>query len=242
MNNYGKSGDDALECLARINANQTFFGHVPVQDWGITYGVIAMQDNDGPLFAADRETYRENFKKIAEAIRAMGATPILGTEHDWSENYYGLMALAEEEGYLFMDWGKTANAMGRFTPFWQGGHPATRTHWLWTYGMKPYLDALPRLQIIFMLPHELEMQPDVIEHTAGDDGDGQKRDRLPIIIDPTVQVHGGEDHHNDKDRNQLFLLSSGLVITNGLDQQIPEQNNADIKTGEGQRASEEPVA
>ncbi len=144
MYNYGKSGDDALECLARINANQTFFGHVPVQNWGLTYGVIAMQDNDGALFAADPETYRENFKKIAEAIRAMGAIPILGTEHDWTENYYGLMALAEEEGYLFMDWGKTANAMGRFNPFWHNGHPATRTHWLWTYGMKPYLDTLPR--------------------------------------------------------------------------------------------------
>ncbi len=144
MYNYGKSGDDALETLARINANQTFFGHVPVQDWGLTYGVIAMQDNDGALFAADRETYRENFKKIAEAIRAMGAEPILGTEHDWAENYYGLMALAEEEGYLFMDWGRTASAMGRFTPFWQSGHPATRTAWLWSNGMKPYLDTLPR--------------------------------------------------------------------------------------------------
>ena len=144
MYNYGKSGDDALETLARINANQTFFGHVPVQDWGLTYGVIAMQDNDGALFAADRETYRENFKKIAEAIRAMGATPILSTEHDWAENYYGLMALAQEEGYLFMDWGRTATAMGRFTPFWQNGHPATRTHWLWSNGMKPYLDTLPR--------------------------------------------------------------------------------------------------
>ena len=104
------------------------------------------------------------------------------------------------------------------------------------------LDALPGLQVVLMLPRKLQMQPDVIEHTAGDDGDGQKRDRLPIIIDPAVQVHGGEDHHNGKDWNQLFLISSGLVITNGLDQQIPEQNNADIKTGEGQRASEEPVA
>lgn len=43
-----------------------------------------------------------------------------------------------------MDWGRTATAMGRFTPFWQNGHPATRTHWLWSNGMKPYLDTLPR--------------------------------------------------------------------------------------------------
>lgn len=142
--NYGHSGDDALETLARINANEAWLGKIPVQDLGLTYGVIAMQDNDGALFAADRETYRENFKKLAEAIRAMGAIPILGTEHDSTENYYGLMALAQEEGYLFMNWGRMASSMGLFAPFWHNSHPATRTHWLWTYGMKPYLDTLPR--------------------------------------------------------------------------------------------------
>lgn len=144
MYNYGKSGDDALECLARINANQSFLGDVPIQDYGLTYGVIAMQDNDGALFAADHSTYYHNFKKIAEAIRAMGATPILGSEHDVTLNYYGLMALAQEEGYLFMDWGKLASQMGKFTPMWHNGHPATRTAWLWTYGMLPYIENLPR--------------------------------------------------------------------------------------------------
>ena len=144
MYNYGKSGDDALECLARINDNQSFFGDVPVQDYGLTYGVIAMQDNDGALYAADYSTYYQNFKKIAEAIRAMGATPILGSEHDITTNYYGLMALAQEEGYMFMDWGKLASQLGKFTPMWHNGHPATRTAWLWTYGMLPYIENLPR--------------------------------------------------------------------------------------------------
>lgn len=142
--NYGKSGDDVLETLARVNANETFLGSVPVQSWGLTYGVIAMSTNDWGLFSANRETYRENVKKLAEAIRAMGAIPILGTEHDHAEYYYGLMALAQEEGYLFMNWTKSALTQDKFKPFWQNAHPATRTHWLWTYGMKPYLDSLPR--------------------------------------------------------------------------------------------------
>lgn len=144
--NFGHSGDDALECLGRINRNETWLGVVPVQNWGLTYGVIAMQDNDGALFAASTDTYFENFKKLAEAIEAMGATPILGTEHDYNNNYYGLSRLANERGYMFMKWGRIATALFRsiFPPFWYNGHPATRTHWLWTYGMKQYLDTLPR--------------------------------------------------------------------------------------------------
>lgn len=144
--NFGHSGDDALECLARINRNETWLGVVPVQNWGLTYGVIAMQDNDGALFAASTDTYFENFKKLAEAIEAMGATPILGTEHDYNNNYYGLSRLANERGYMFMKWGRIATALFRsiFPPFWHNGHPATRTHWMWTYGMKQYLDTLPR--------------------------------------------------------------------------------------------------
>ena len=144
--NFGHSGDDALECLGRINRNETWLGVVPVQNWGLTYGVIAMQDNDGALFAASTDTYFENFKKLAEAIEAMGATPILGTEHDYNNNYYGLSRLANERGYMFMKWGRIATALFRsiFPPFWHNGHPATRTHWMWTYGMKQYLDTLPR--------------------------------------------------------------------------------------------------
>lgn len=144
--NFGHSGDDALECLARINRNEKWLGVVPVQNWGLTYGVIAMQDNDGALFAASTDTYFENFKKLAEAIEAMGATPILGTEHDYNKNYYGLSRLANERGYMFMKWGRIATALFRsiFPPFWHNGHPATRTHWMWTYGMKQYLDTLPR--------------------------------------------------------------------------------------------------
>lgn len=142
--NYGKSGDDVLETLMRINRNETFLGTVPVQNWNITYGVLAMHTNDGALFASNPETFYQNCKKVCEAIRAMGATPILGTEHHMNQMYYGAQHLADEEGYEFWDWGKTANAMRWFTPFMQNGHPATRTHWSWTYGMLNFIDALPR--------------------------------------------------------------------------------------------------
>ena len=146
MYNYGHSGDDILELLARIDANSTWLGAVPVRDWGIKYGIIAMQDNDGALYAANSETYYENTKKMCEAIKSMGGIPVLSTEHDWNKYYYAYNRLSDEEGYMFMDWGKKANifCQNRFTQFWLNGHPSTRTAWLWSDGMKPYFDTLPR--------------------------------------------------------------------------------------------------
>ena len=146
MYNYGHSGDDLLELLTRVNENQSWLGDVPVQNWGIKYGVIAMQDNDGALFAAASDTYYENGKKLANAIKAMGGIPILGTEHDSNSYYYNFTRLSKDFGLMFMDWGLTATRLFKsvFAPFWHNSHPATRTAWMWTYGMKSFLDTLPR--------------------------------------------------------------------------------------------------
>ena len=146
MYNYGHSGDDLLELLTRVNENQSWLGDVPVQNWGIKYGVIAMQDNDGALFAAASDTYYENGKKLANAIKTMGGIPILGTEHDSNSYYYNFTRLSKDFGLMFMDWGLTATRLFKsvFAPFWYNSHPATRTAWMWTYGMKSFLDTLPR--------------------------------------------------------------------------------------------------
>ena len=39
-------------------------------------------------------------------------------------------------------------------------------------------DALPGFQVVLMLPHELQVQPDIVKYAADDDGHGQKSDRL----------------------------------------------------------------
>jgi len=142
--NYGKSGDDVLETLARINRNEKFLGDVPVNDWGLTYGILGMYTNDGALFAANNETFYQNCKKVCEAILAMGAVPILSTEHNKNQMLYAMQALADRENYEFWNWANTASAMKWFKPFMLNGHPATRTHWSWTYGLKNYIDCLPR--------------------------------------------------------------------------------------------------
>ena len=160
MYNFGHSGDDLLELLARVDANEKWLGDIPVQNWGIKYGVIAMQDNDGALYAASHDTYYENAKKMSNAIKAMGGIPILSTEHDSNEFYYALSRLAQDYNITFMDWGKIAKSLFNtvFRPFWYNSHPATRTAWMWTYGMKPYFDSLPRPQKVIKL---FRKRPDV---------------------------------------------------------------------------------
>ena len=103
------------------------------------------------------------------------------------------------------------------------------------------LDTLPCFQVVLMLPNELHMQPDVIEHAADDDRGGQKSNRLSGICNLDVQEHGDAYHNDVKERNQLFLFPSCPVITNGLKQQNPKKNNADTKAGVGQRPSVELV-
>lgn len=145
--NYSQSGDDILETLERVENNKIKF-NAPFSpsEFNLTYAVIAQQDNDGALHAAHYETYYENSKKLAKYLAGYGAKCILGTEHDSNGYYYNMMRLAKEEGYMFMDWGQLANlcAPANFKPFAWSGHPSTRGHWVWTYGMKQFFDTLPR--------------------------------------------------------------------------------------------------
>lgn len=145
--NYSKSGDNILSTLERVENEQTQF-NAPFspKDFNLTYAVIAQQDNDGAFHALHYETYYENAKKLAKYLSGFGAKCIMGTEHDSNAFYYNMMRLAREEGYMFMDWGQLASLARptSFKPFAHNGHPATRGHWAWLYGMKEFFDTLPR--------------------------------------------------------------------------------------------------
>lgn len=225
MYNYGHSGDDLLELLTRVNENQSWLGDVPVQNWGIKYGVIAMQDNDGALFAAASDTYYENGKKLANAIKAMGGIPILGTEHDSNNYYYNFTRLSKDFGLMFMDWGLTATRLFKsvFAPFWYNSHPATRTAWMWTYGMKSFLDTLPRPEKAIKIfrvrpgidtsdPQNL-MYEDIIsraerfeELTCGVSGITEATEKYFDRIDT-----GSTEYQTYKDEYQILQAKSGSV-------------------------------
>lgn len=147
--NYGHSGDDELENLDKLNNDYTWLGVIPPSQWNIKYGVVMHEENSGALKTASSDTVYQDSKKLANAIKSLGGIPIFSTEHDEDYNYYqGVLRLCEEEGYMFMNWGRSAylNVVkpGIFRPMWYSGHPATRTGWITTLGMLPYLQSLPR--------------------------------------------------------------------------------------------------
>ena len=145
--NYGHSGDDELENLDKLEQNLTWLGTVPPSKWNIKYGIVMHQENSGALRAANSDTIYENSKKLANAIKSLGGLPIFSTEHDVDYAYYqGAIQLCNEEGYMFMHWGTLAKKLFNtiFAPFWYNSHPATRTGWMITNGMLPYLQSLPR--------------------------------------------------------------------------------------------------
>jgi hypothetical protein len=145
--NYGKSGDNELTNLARLESDSTWLGVVPPSQWNIRYGIIMHDDNSQGLKAANADTTYENSKKLANAVKSLGGIPIFSTEHDTDFTYYqGIIRLCNEEGYMFMNWGTKARKLFNtvFAPFWYNSHPSTRTGWMISYGMLPYLQSLPR--------------------------------------------------------------------------------------------------
>lgn len=145
--NYGHSGDDELENLDKLEKDLTWLGVIPPSKWNIKYGIVMHQENSGALKSASSDTIYENSKKLANAIKSLGGIPIFSTEHDNDYDYYqGAIRLCNEEGYMFMHWGTLARKLFNtvFAPFWYSSHPATRTGWMITNGMLPYLQSLPR--------------------------------------------------------------------------------------------------
>ena len=97
------------------------------------------------------------------------------------------------------------------------------------------LHPLPRFQIVLVLPHKPQMQPDIIEHAADHDGKGEKGDRLLQISRMFVQKSGYKDHQDDQHRNQQILFPSCAIIPHALIKQIRQQDQTDDQAGVAER-------
>ena len=221
--NYGRSGDDLLELLGRIDGDEVWLGDVNPSEYGLTYGLIAMQDNDGALMAAAKDSYYENGKKLALAIKSLGAIPILGTEHDWNSYYYAFNRLAQDMGVMMMNWGKLASKFPAYTPFWHSGHPATRTHWMWAYGMKQFLDTLPRprkaIKIFRLRPDVTYTQVNELVHNTNIERSKLFSELLvgsSVLSDATEKyfdrLQSATSHITQKDEYQVLHAKSGALM------------------------------
>ena len=145
--NYGVSGDDEIENLARLEKDDTWMGVIPPSKWNMKYAFIMHHANSSALRAADDDAVYYNSKILANTLKSMGAIPIFSTEFSDDYSYYqGVLRLCKEEGYMYMDWGYGDKTMicGYFAPMWYFSHPSTRTGWLFASNLLPYFQSLPR--------------------------------------------------------------------------------------------------
>lgn len=143
--NYGISGDDALDMQYRIVNGSTSAG-LKFQDMGARYAFITTLTNDSQFRSADLSFYAENIRRLVETIGACGPEPVITTEFPASSAEHALLRrVADEMGVPFIDCTSYDVEVGglKVGPFHQG-HPGTRTNGVFWLPMLDFIDKLPK--------------------------------------------------------------------------------------------------
>ena len=138
--NFAKSGDDAIEEIIRLEANEVRFNtSIGVKDINSKYALIALYANDSAYRFWDLEMFKENIRDLIGRIRDIGMQPILSMEfflYNFSQPNEGVLdsammkELAREMQVPFIDVTETAVNFyknGKIGTY-NGTHPATRTN------------------------------------------------------------------------------------------------------------------
>ena len=103
------------------------------------------------------------------------------------------------------------------------------------------LYTLLRLKGLLMLPHELKVQPDVIDHAVDHDGNGEVGDGLVEVIGVEVQRQRADNQLEHQHRQPCLPPRLRLKHANRHNDITDEQNRADIESRIGQRSPHEMV-
>ena len=98
------------------------------------------------------------------------------------------------------------------------------------------LNALRRHQVALVLAHKLDVEPDVVEHAAHDNGNGQKGDGLRLHHHVQIHDNGQNDDEHHGNGNQALPPPGFAIEDDGSRQQFNEQHRADKNAGIPQRA------
>ena len=144
---YGVSGNTYLMINDRILNNSKTFGW-GIGDMGASHVVIISQTNDAAIRATNWRYWQASMERVVRSVRALGAKPIICTEHPQIEPYaYAQMrAVADTLGAEFWDITTEARNFEFFSEprIWAGSHPGTRTNsQLWSPILK-CINAMPR--------------------------------------------------------------------------------------------------
>ncbi|STQ75543.1 SGNH/GDSL hydrolase family protein [Grimontia hollisae] len=144
--NFGISGDDALDMNQRIVEQTAYFDGKTFADMNANYAFIATRDNDGQFISADLTYWQANMARLVDSVKASGIAPILCTEFNCEATEYGVhQAVAAQLGIPYVDNASLAFELGGLKrgPFHQG-HPGTRTNGVFWLEMLNMVDRLPR--------------------------------------------------------------------------------------------------
>ena len=103
------------------------------------------------------------------------------------------------------------------------------------------LDPLFRHQRLFVLPHELQVQPHVVEDAAAHHRHRQIADGQRTVVHEGVHQHGGHHDHRVAQGNDRFALADPGVFLYGKIHQIYQQRRADDVAAVPQRPPHEMV-
>lgn len=144
--NFGISGDDALDMNQRIVEQRSYFDGKTFSDMNATYAFIACRDNDGQFISAGLNYWQENLSRLVESVKGSGVYPVVCTEFNSEATEYGVhQAVAEQFGVPYVDNASMNFELGALKggPFHQG-HPGTRTNGVFWLEMLEMVDQLPR--------------------------------------------------------------------------------------------------
>lgn len=131
--NYGRAGDRLEDVVQRLRTGVVRYGVSPAA-YNATYITLANNGNETfPNSGVNLDLYIEQHRIGLEVVKAMGATPIIGTDYHVNGNQFlesQLKQLAEKNGVPYMGIGLTGEKIlsHDYGGFWNTSHPGTRTN------------------------------------------------------------------------------------------------------------------
>ena len=134
MANFGVSGNRLVEEAQRLRKDSNPYGTVGIKAMKPTYIAVQNIGNETlmQISAGSMALYMKEIDDMCEAAKAIGATPILGTDHLVINPVVdaALKQYADDHGYLYCPIGSISAKVlqTHYAPFWGGEHPGTRTN------------------------------------------------------------------------------------------------------------------
>lgn len=145
--NYAATNETYKDNLDRIRKNTpTYHDSLGWKDFLPKYALLISYLNDLKYETYDQ--YFDDLKSIIQNVRAYGAEPLIATQYDESLGTgltVGLKSIAEQYDAKFINiLPKTKMFNTKYSPWWNGNNPGTRTNEILSETIEKFINNLPR--------------------------------------------------------------------------------------------------